>query len=301
MINETIRTQILDGCLRDYPKYLAGNYRGYYITIESAPGEYIIKVNASTPGDPNNQQLNVFLNQYSALDNPVSKIQTYMYMCVIWIPEPQLEAEIPEILNRTICPILDYLSQHNYISGCDKCGNASETLNCCEIDGGYHFQCRNCTNALPNYTQTVKIDTKPAKSNFIAGLVGALLGSLIGCAAWVLIYKLGYIAGIAGAITAICAMKGYELLGGRLDKKGVVGSVVIMLIMIYVSNKVAWTWDAYDSLKDYGWSFAEIFQELNYIIEESDLMGGYITDLVIGYILTIVASFKSIAAAFRAS
>ena len=74
-----------------------------------------------------------------------------------------------------------------------------------------------------------------------------------------------------------------------------------ILIMICVANKVAWTWDAYDSLKDYGWSFAELFQELNYIMEESDLMGGYITDLVIGYVLTAVASFKSIVAAFRAS
>lgn len=223
-----------------------------------------------------------------------------MYMCVVWIPEPQPEPMIPDILNRTIGPIIDHLAEYNYISGCDKCGNSSEVLNCCEIDGGYHFQCSKCANALPNYSQAVSINTKPAKSNFIAGLVGAFFGSLIGCAAWILIYKLGYIAGIAGAITAICSMKGYELLGGRLDKKGVVGSVIIMLIMIFVANKAAWTWDAYDSLKDYGWSFAELFQELNYILEESDLIGSYITDLAIGYILTVVASFKTIVAAFHA-
>ena len=99
---------------------------------------------------------------------------------------------------------------------------------------------------------------------------------------------------------AVCAMKGYEILGGVLDKKGVAGSVIITIIMIYGANKFAWTWDAYDSLKGYGWSFTEVFRELGYILEESELTGGYITDLVIGYVLTAFASFKSIIAGFRA-
>ncbi len=300
MVNETILTQILDGCLQDYSRYLAGNYKGYYITIEPAPGEYIIKINADASNDPGNQQLNRFLEQYKNSENPVSRIQTHTYMCVVWISEPRLETAVPIILNKIINPVIDYLAENGYSSGCDKCGNSSETLNCCEINGGHHFQCRKCIHELPDFPQAPVQNTGTSKSNFIAGLTGAVLGSLIGCAVWVLIYKLGYIAGLAGAITAVCAMKGYEILGGVLDKKGVAGSVIIMIIMIYGANKFAWTWDAYDSLKGYGWSFTEVFRELDYILEESELTGGYITDLVIGYVLTAFASFKSIIAGFRA-
>lgn len=75
MVNETILTQILDGCLRDYYRYLAGNYKGYYITIEPAPGEYIIKINADASNDPGNQQLNRFLEQYKNSENPVSEFK----------------------------------------------------------------------------------------------------------------------------------------------------------------------------------------------------------------------------------
>ena len=55
-------------------------------------------------------------------------------------------------------------------------------------------------------------------------MIGAFLGALLGCVLWIIIYRLGYIAGIAGAVIGICAMKGYEMLGKHLDKKGVIGS-----------------------------------------------------------------------------
>lgn len=90
---------------------------------------------------------------------------------------------------------------------------------------------------LPLQTNQQEIQSK--KSSLVAGLVGAFLGSLIGAVLWILIYKLGYIAGIAGAVTSICAMKGYAILGGHLDKKGVLGSVIIMFIAIFFANKFA--------------------------------------------------------------
>ena len=52
--------------------------------------------------------------------------------------------------------------------------------------------------------------------------------------------QLGYVAAISGAIMAVCALKGYELLGGKLTKKGVIISVVIMIVMTYVGDRVDW-------------------------------------------------------------
>lgn len=138
----------------------------------------------------------------------------------------------------------------------------------------------------------------PVKSNLAAGLVGAFLGALIGCALWILIWKLGYIAGIAGFAIGVCALKGYEMLGKSLDIKGAISTVVIMIVMIFLANKIAWSWDAYDALKDYGWTFFDTFQNLDYILAESDLTGSYTTDLVIGYFLTALSSFKLIIGAF---
>lgn len=302
MVKENIREQILGGCLQDFKKHLAGNYRGFYITLEVAPnGQYIAKINASSANDPNNGQLNSFLTQQKEFLKQIIQIQTYAHTCVLSIRIPNLAKNIPEVVNSAVCPVIDYLVNYNYISGCGECGNPNEPLNCYEINGGYHYLCNNCINSIHASLHANQQNIQARKSNLAAGLVGAFLGSLIGCAAWVLIYKLGYIAGIAGAITGICAMKGYEMLGGHLDKKGVIGSVIIMILMIFFANKIAWSWEAYDSLKIYGWSFTEIFRNLGSILSDSDLVGSYIGDLAVGYLLTALASYKNIMNAFRAS
>ena len=139
------------------------------------------------------------------------------------------------------------------------------------------------------------------KSNMIAGLVGAFLGSLIGCALWVGIYKLGYIAGIAGAVTGICAFKGYEILGKRLDVKGVIASVIIMFVMIFFANKLSWAWEIYDVYKLDGITFGQAFQSADEIIAYSELTATYYKDLAIGYVLTLVCSYKIIFNAFVSS
>lgn len=159
------------------------------------------------------------------------------------------------------------------------------------------------SNYTNPYASTGSQFTAPApKSNLIAGLVGAFLGSLIGGILWVIIYKLGFIAGLAGAVAAICAMKGYEMLGKVLDKKGVICSIIIVLITIFLANKIAWSWEIYDVYtKDFGFemSFFDAFINADEIISLSDLTFDYYKDLLIGYALTAVACFGNIVEAFK--
>ena len=154
-----------------------------------------------------------------------------------------------------------------------------------------------CEPNIPSTPQPMEV---PQKSNLIAGLVGAFLGSLIGCVLWVLIYKLGFIAGLAGAVTAICAMKGYEMFGKTLDKKGVICSILIVIIAIFLANKLAWSWEIYDVFKaDYDISFFDAFLASDAVIAESDLVSDYYIDLLVGYALTIWASYKNVISAFK--
>lgn len=165
----------------------------------------------------------------------------------------------------------------------------------------HHLVCENCAGQIGQNLQQNQQEVQAKKSRVAEGIVGAVLGSLIGCILWILIYKLGYIAGIAGAAIGICAMKGYEMLGGHLDKKGVVISSVIMVVMIYFGNRIAWSWDAYDALKDQGFTFFDSYQYLGEILDQTGLAGDYYTDLAIGYVLSFVCGARYIIHAFRAS
>ena len=83
-------------------------------------------------------------------------------------------------------------------------------------------------------------EERTRKENIVAGVVGAFLGSLIGVVCTVVIGQLGYVAAISGLIMAVCALKGYELLGGTLSKKGVAVSAVLILAMTWFAHQASW-------------------------------------------------------------
>lgn len=73
------------------------------------------------------------------------------------------------------------------------------------------------------------------KTNFILGIVGALAGALIGTIPWILMYVYAnMIYAVLAIIVAICALKGYELMKGKVDKKlpYIIGIVSFLAITI---------------------------------------------------------------------
>lgn len=132
-------------------------------------------------------------------------------------------------------------------------------------------------------------------SNVVTGIIGAIIGSIIGVALWIAIYHLGYIASIAGVAIIFCAMKGYELLGRSLDKKGVIIVSLISLFMVFAANHLAWTTEVYLELKEYGEvNFVEILKGMFDFISRADIWGEYFSDLGMGYVLTLIGGVSMI-------
>lgn len=296
-----MRAQILGGSLTDCRNYLAGLYKGYHITMDIINKQYVLFINCSSSNDEGNNNLKTYLLRQKETIKQLANVTVYPNSIALTIQPPGLLKNLPNTINAIVEPIINYLISGQYVSGCSECGTSADQISCYEINGSHHYICHSCSQNIEESLRTQQQDILSRKSSLPAGLVGAFLGSLIGCILWVIIYNLGYIAGIAGAVTGICAMKGYELLGKRLDKKGVIGSVIIMVIMIYFANKFAWSWEAYVAFKEYGATFAECFRSIGDLIAESDLTGYYIKDLLIGYALTALASFSTIKNALKAS
>ena len=152
------------------------------------------------------------------------------------------------------------------------------------------------------------------QSNVVLGIVGALIGAALGGVVWGIVYKLGYIAGIAGFAIVAGAFKGYELLGKALDIKGVVISVLISVVMIFVAQYVSVALEVkteYDAiyeeavdecrmygcledheeeLEEFKMSFTDVLEELPDLMDEADAWGDFISDLVVGYIFSILCA-----------
>lgn len=155
-------------------------------------------------------------------------------------------------------------------------------------------------DARMNYGQMMSDALKAkAGSNVVTGIIGALLGSLVGVALWVGIYKLGYIAGIAGAIMIVSAMFGYEKLGGSLDLKGIIISVVICIGMIYISERICISMELYEEFKDYKYyfgdvSFSDCYKSMFAILKDAEKESVFWGELGIGYLLFAIASVSYI-------
>lgn len=132
--------------------------------------------------------------------------------------------------------------------------------------------------------------------NVVAGIVGALLGALIGAAAIILLSMAGYVASISGLILAVCTFKGYELLGGRLTTKGIIISLILILVTPFLADTIGWGIVIYQEFSGYyDITFADAIAAIGPFIEEGAIeKSDYISNLVMLYGFTILGAFSSV-------
>ena len=138
------------------------------------------------------------------------------------------------------------------------------------------------------------------RDNVIAGTVGAFLGSLIGVACIVLISKLGYVSVASGVVMAVCSLKGYALLGGKLTKRGAVISSLLMIVMTYIANKLCFALAVMEVVSETEKiSFFHIYQSIGQLLEDNELSRIFWGELVMLYLFTLAGGAAELFSAFR--
>lgn len=204
-------------------------------------------------------------------------------------------------LDSFLKEITAYCNANDLVLSCELCDTPFD-LNLYQIDGISHVLCPACyANVSDQIRQNMNRKAKEGNGNLIGGIVGAFLGSLLGVLLWVLIYQLGYISAIAGAVMIICAMKGYEMLGGKLNKTGIIISCVLSVLMVLVAEQVSLGIEIYNAFKEYyEITFFDAFRSVPSFMEEAEVRTAVIGDLAIGYILMAVGAWGTVHQALKA-
>ena len=201
-------------------------------------------------------------------------------------------------VNKKLIPALSaavtFLRSENYTNCCAGCGKIG-------VNGSYYIYnspsvlCDSCFEAFKDRHNEARRNEEQKSENLIGGIVGALLGSLIGALAIILISRLGYVAAISGVIMGVCTLKGYEMLGGKLTKRGVIASCIIMFIMVLLSYQID-TAIALYSLDDYKeLGFFGCFRLLNYAMFNGGIdWGSYLPDLILLYAFTALGAVPTV-------
>lgn len=149
----------------------------------------------------------------------------------------------------------------------------------------------------------ILVQQKESKeSNMFLGILGAIGGSLIGVALWLVISLVGFIAGIAGFVMLKFALLGYQKLSGRLDRKGAFISLFVAAFMVFGANVLDFVIAICKAYFQFEASFDTVrFVVMNFssLMTEHDMWNGFVLNLVIGYGLSIWSSFSLIRSILR--
>lgn len=143
------------------------------------------------------------------------------------------------------------------------------------------------------------MEREKRRENIAAGVVGALLGTLLGVVCTVVLGQLGYVASISGLVMAVGALKGYELLGGRLSKKGAVISSILILGMTYLAHRLSL---AISLTSELGMDVLRCFQAIPPLLRTGLLDGpAYWGNLVMLYVFTLLGAVPTIIGGLRSA
>lgn len=214
--------------------------------------------------------------------------QQYVFRAVVKSHNKQ--DKLAENFKDTLQTLIAFLKNSGYVNCCQASGKIGETT-VCYINQAYLLL---CDEVYSQNAQTINMNQEfkaQKKENVLAGAAGALIGALIGGASIVLISQLGYVAAISGVLMGILTVKGYELMGGKLSSKGIIISVVMMLIVPCLADMVDW---AIIIAREFEVDFFLAFQNVIPVLEENNMMGDYAGNLAKLYLYTAIGAVPMI-------
>ena len=162
-------------------------------------------------------------------------------------------------------------------------------------DGEICYLCNDCYNEYLKEAKFKVESSKKSKQNTILGIIGALIGTIPGILSWFFLGFLNIENGLAAIIIAIGASLGFKWLGKNMKTSGMIISVAIALLTIFVAHELNCTYYIYKLYKqDYMISLCDAYKSIPYYLNTiSDFKKMFINQLISGYILSIAGIFSA--------
>ncbi len=218
---------------------LYGERGAFQVTVSAVdanhPYLFVVMISAQRPGGVLTKEE---CRQFQKENKPVANLGQNGYLIRMSLKATTNQSKLLENLNASLNALVNFLRASGFQNCCQTCGKPESDV-CC-VSGSYAHLCPDCFASVQQ-NKTMDYSRKQRKNeNILGGIVGALLGTLLGVLCIIILSQLGYVAALSGVVMAVCTLKGYELLGGKLTKKGIVISIILMLVMTYVGDQIDW-------------------------------------------------------------
>lgn len=246
-------------------KILYGYKDGFSIVVNAPnynePYRFAVSVSAKPSADGlTSQEIRQFKTENPGIDLEQKHNQMMMVL-----DREDNQMQLYKKLHKSINALISFLRLKGFAPCCMSCGQNVKTSVYsvgASYNDAYLSMCPACINKLK-----IKIayDNSQKHENIIGGIVGALIGSVIGMILILLCARIRVLPMLLGFITSICTFKGYELLGKKMTKKGLIISMFLVLMTTYISNRLDWAMLAATQLET---DIVTAFRLVPYLLKE---------------------------------
>ncbi len=131
------------------------------------------------------------------------------------------------------------------------------------------------------------------QGNIVVALLASVICACAGAVLWVVIYRLGYIAGLTGCVAAVGALYGYEKIGKRQVSGGAIAwCIFVSLVVLLLGNAVAYAWEFADAFGSDKADFLVVLGQLPDILKDYDCVGSFFGDWGMGVFFAAISGFS---------
>ena len=224
-------------------RVMYGEREGFLLVIEGTETKNVFNISFSAKQGSEGDLIEdgeILWNELKDQSKAIHAISFNDYLTTIVVKGGMTKGKAVETLWTAIQDIVDFLLNHQFVQVNAATGE-QEPIGLYQI-GDAIFLIDDAT--FRDYQAEVQ-DTVEAyearEENFLLGIIGAVIGVIIGGAVALLVARFGYVSVLAGAALGFCTIKGYEILGKKLSKKGVVVSAILMVLTVFLVNQLDYT------------------------------------------------------------
>lgn len=271
-----------------------GTQSGYLLFLQETDvkNQFRLCVSVSLNGNPADSEENELVwDEFKSESLPnLSTLSINQYLVSFVVKGAMRKSKTIEKLQTLITDLVAFLETHHFVQVCAYSGQEGP-VGLYQL-GDSIFLINEESYQLLKSNLQIEVDSyQNQKENVLLGAVGALLGALIGGAVALFIARLGYVAMVAGIVLGICTIKGYEILGRKISRKGIVISSIWMVITVFLVNQIDLAMEVVSKL---GVEFAFAFRAVNELIFNGDFPKNYFYNLAMLAVFTLVGAGASI-------
>lgn len=207
---------------------------------------------------------------------------------MIYVSFQVSEDEDLEHINTLIERVTEKCNELGLYNCCENCQGHGD-FRFVDISGDKYQMCSSCAERIKGKLQ----DVNEQRENIVLGILGGIIGAIIGSLLWILLDQINFIAGIAGVAIVYSAFKGYERLGRRISKTGVIICVIISALIIIGADLFSLSIDMYQSFSEYySISFRDAVSYIPYVLANGEILRRFLFNLGIGYLVAVLGSYS---------